>query len=356
MVTKPRASSAGRPDAAYPTAGIGFEWTMSLLSGLFMGGLFLDGWAHTHGRLDNTFFTPWHAVLYSGYGLVGIFLLTNLVRNHRRGWPWLQALPRGYEWSFVGVLLWVPGGVADLLWHEAFGFDGGAEALFSPPHLVLAVGIGLIVSGAVRAAWPREDFETGGWIRQAPALLALAFLLSVFTFFTQIAHPVANLWGAKALRAYADAGSVEAEFGATSLLFEAAILLGIILTAVRRWALPIGALTLIIGLNSVFMGAVYDYGGYPVLPVLTLVGAGVLADLLLWWLRPSSLHIMRLRLFAFGVGAVYHLLYFLGLAVEGGIRWSIHLWMGSLLLTGIVGWLLSFVALPPAGADRRAVS
>jgi hypothetical protein len=42
--------------------------------------------------------------------------------------------------------------------------------------------------------------------------------------------------------------------------------------------------------------------------------------------------------------------------MEGGIRWSIHLWMGSLLLTGIVGWLLSFVALPPAGADRRAAS
>ena len=101
--------------------------------------------------------------------------------------------------------------------------------------------------------------------------MSLAFLLSVFTFFTQEAHPVANLWGAEAVRAYADAGSVEPELGTTSLLFEAAILMGIVLTAVRRWVLPIGALTLIIGLSSALTGAVYDYGGYPVLPVLTLV-------------------------------------------------------------------------------------
>ena len=356
MATRTAASSAGRAGAARPEAGVGFDWAMTGLSGIFLGGLFLDGWAHTHGRVDDTFFTPWHAVLYSGYLLVAAYLFAHLVRNHRRGWSWLEALPPGYDWSWVGILLWIPGGLADLLWHEIFGFDGGVEALFSPPHLVLALGIGLVVSGPVRAAWSRDDFEAGGWIRQGPALLSLAFLLSVFTFFTQEAHPVANLWGAEAVRAYADAGSVEPELGTTSLLFEAAILMGIVLTAVRRWVLPIGALTLIIGLSSALTGAVYDYGGYPVLPVLTLVGAGILSDLLRWWLRPSPPRGLRLRLFAFGVPALYHLLYFLGLALHGGIRWSVHLSMGSLLLTGIVGWLVSFVAVPPAGPRREVLS
>jgi hypothetical protein len=347
------ATAAGWPVAARPAGSARFDWTMTGLAGIFLGGLFLDGWAHTHGRVDDTFFTPWHAVLYSGYFLVGLYLFRNLVRNHRQGWPWLEALPIGYEWSWVGVLLWIPGGIADLLWHEIFGFDGGVEALFSPPHLILAMGIGLVVSGPARAAWHRTDFETGGWVHKAPALLSLTFLLSVLTFFTQAAHPLANLWGAEAVRLYAEAGGVEPEFGATGLLFESAILMGIVLTAVRRWALPVGALTVIIGLSSALTGAVYDYGGYPVLPVLMLMGAGVLSDLLLWWLRPASAGGLRLRLFAFGVPVLCQLMYFLGLGLNGGMRWTIHLWMGATLLSGVVGWLLSFVVAPPPGPRRR---
>lgn len=30
--------------------------------------------------------------------------------------------------------------------------------------------------------------------------------------------------------------------------------------------------------------------------------------------------------------------------------------MGSLILSGLVGWLLSFVAVPPAAPDRRVPS
>jgi hypothetical protein len=35
---------------------------MSLLSAWLVGGLFPDGWAHAHGRVDQSFFTPWHTV------------------------------------------------------------------------------------------------------------------------------------------------------------------------------------------------------------------------------------------------------------------------------------------------------
>ena len=46
-----------------------------------MGGVFLDGWAHAHGKVDRTFltcFTPWHAALYSGYLSVALFLVISL--------------------------------------------------------------------------------------------------------------------------------------------------------------------------------------------------------------------------------------------------------------------------------------
>ena len=34
-----------------------FDWMMVAVSFWFVGGLFLDGWAHNNGRVDNSFFT-----------------------------------------------------------------------------------------------------------------------------------------------------------------------------------------------------------------------------------------------------------------------------------------------------------
>lgn len=35
-----------------------FDWLMVVLSTFFVSGLLLDGWAHAHGKVDNSFFTP----------------------------------------------------------------------------------------------------------------------------------------------------------------------------------------------------------------------------------------------------------------------------------------------------------
>jgi hypothetical protein len=40
-----------------------------------VGGIFLDGWAHAHGRVDESLFTPWHAVLAGIAGLLLSYLL-----------------------------------------------------------------------------------------------------------------------------------------------------------------------------------------------------------------------------------------------------------------------------------------
>jgi hypothetical protein len=56
------------PTSAWPLAGGGraFDWVTVALRAWLQGGGFLDGWAHHHGRVDASFFTPWHAVLYTG--------------------------------------------------------------------------------------------------------------------------------------------------------------------------------------------------------------------------------------------------------------------------------------------------
>src|SRR5260370_32790722 len=58
-----------------------FDWIMVVVSVWWLGGLFIDGWAHSNIPQLETFFTPWHAVLYSGYLAVAITLLVKIVQN-----------------------------------------------------------------------------------------------------------------------------------------------------------------------------------------------------------------------------------------------------------------------------------
>ena len=41
-------------------------------------------------------------------------------------------------------------------------------------------------------------------------------------------------------------------------------------------------------------------------------------------------------------------LYFLTLALLGGVWWPIPLWLGAIVLSGVVGWLVSYLLVPSA--------
>jgi len=90
---------------------------------------------------------------------------------------------------------------------------------------------------------------------------------------------------------------------------------------------------------------------YRLIPAVVV--AGIVADLLLKWLKPSSRRQNELRLFAFLVPVILFLLYFLDLMVTHGIVWSIHLWLGSCVMAGIVGLMLSYLLVPPQGPAEQ---
>src|SRR5438309_370901 len=78
-----------------------FEWTMVILSAWVMIGAYLDAWAHRHiASTLETFFTPWHAVLYSGVLATGTFLFVQVLRGRAAGRSWRTVLPTGYGLSF----------------------------------------------------------------------------------------------------------------------------------------------------------------------------------------------------------------------------------------------------------------
>lgn len=168
----------------------------SLLSVALVGGFYIDLWAHSHGRVDETFLTPWHGILYASAGLMGGFLLYHFLRGRREGHTWKEALPFGYGLSIIGAGLFLAGGVGDLAWHEVFGFEDEVEDLLSPTHLVLATSGLFMISGPLRSSWRRGGRHSfPSWLVW---VLPLTMMFSIFTAFTSYAHPAVDAWPAEA--------------------------------------------------------------------------------------------------------------------------------------------------------------
>ena len=128
--------------------------TITVLLALWlMIGLFVDGWAHNNLDQIETFFTPWHALFYSGFTATALWIAWLVARERSAGRTWREAIPRGYEGSVAGVIIFGIGGVGDWLWHTIFGIEVSIDALLSPTHLILLTGILLIFSGPLRSAW-----------------------------------------------------------------------------------------------------------------------------------------------------------------------------------------------------------
>lgn len=313
------------------------DYLIAGLSLWYTGGLFLDGWAHNHlGSALETFFTPWHAVFYSGFLAVTVALL---VASR------LGSLSPAYRLSLWGAGLFALGGVGDLVWHTLFGIEADVEALLSPTHLLLAVGMGLVLSGPLRAAWHRAAQASADlW----PPLLSATLTFSLVTFMTQFAHPIAHPWAAySTFLEHGPGGAVFAQaMGVSDLLLQAAVLAGFALLLVTRWRLPFGALTLLLGLNALAMSFMGDE--YRLVPAAA--AAGLLGDLLVRRLRPARDNPWALRLFAFALPALYTLALFTALALTDYVWWSVHLWLGAVVMTGLVGWLLGLLVSPPGSA------
>src|SRR5262249_3420819 len=238
------------------------------------------------------------------------------------------------------------GGPGDLLWHSLFGIEVQVEATLSPTHLTLAAAIALIVTGPLRAGWVRhEATRNAGWRALFPAVLSLALFLSMMTLISQFANPAIAPLAAASYRATGEAAVFRAQaLGVTGIELQTVALMGLLLYGLRRWQLPLGAFTFILSFNAVLIATQADQ--YYIIPVALLTG--VVADVLNLLLRPSIARPEALRLFAFTVPCALYLLYFLALELTGGIWWSIHLWLGSAVIAGILGVLLSLLVLPPA--------
>ena len=334
--------------AAVPADNLRLDRWMALVCCLITFGLFIDGWAHNHGQVDDSFFTPWHALLYGAVGVSGFTLIVTHMRNIGRGFQFRSALPRGYTLSLLGFFVFACGGVADLVWHETFGFEEGTEALISPSHLLLAASGLLILTGPIRAAWQRKSDNS--WSALLPAILAFACIASVFLFFTGFAAITSDthlLTGAKP----ADTRTLDAA-AIVAFMLHSNILLGVLLLMTRRWTLPFGTATLIFGATAALMTWLRIENTEEFIFVIAAAAAGLLADWLLqrgWLSTVSGTRLFCIVVpFAYSFGALA-VVEILGNAVwGGGMWWLIHMWLGVPVMSAAFGYGLSLLMRPPA--------
>src|SRR6185436_11846295 len=147
---------ASRPRASYR------DDLVTVLGGLWtMVGLVLDAWAHNNIPELETFFTPWHAVFYSGFLATAAWILWLVWRNRHTHGLGAAAVPVGYGLALVGLPLFGLAAVGDFIWHTVFGIEQDLKILFSPTHLLLATSLVLIVTAPLRSVQSDPELPAG---------------------------------------------------------------------------------------------------------------------------------------------------------------------------------------------------
>lgn len=111
-----RAQAMPREAGAHPQLSSREHLITVLLAAWMTAGIFIDGWAHINLTSLETFFTPWHAVFYSGFLATAGWVVYQALRFQPRPLAFApDAVPAGYLVGVFGVLLFGLGGVADML-------------------------------------------------------------------------------------------------------------------------------------------------------------------------------------------------------------------------------------------------
>lgn len=325
------------------------------------GGLFIDGWAH-NAEKPETFFTPWHGVLYSGFG-AAVLWGTWLSRRDKVRMFDFRGSPPGQQLTALGLVLFAMGGGADFVWHAIFGIEVDIEALLSPSHLILFAAGVLALTGPVRAEWADPESRSPSLRAFAPALISIAIGTAVVAFFFQYVSPfrwdVYGTWvdrytGLVTRDRFAASDFREAYqvVGIAAILITTVILVGPLLLAMRRWQVPFGTATVII------FAPTFLVTGLDGFEMVELALPALLAGLVTDWLIVATGASMERPRMVWVVGAAAPLVlwaaFFAVFHASEGLGWPVELWSGATVMASFTGLGLAMLsAPPPIPAARR---
>ena len=343
-----------------------------LVLGLWcLAGLLIDSFAHIAGAVDDTFFTPWHAIWYSGATAYGAYIFyavfpeegkRSLVRNPLKI---LQEISPEHKPGVYGIILFALSGIGDMIWHETLGVESSVDILLSPTHIGLFIGLLMSVTAPMWSAWADKKSGRDGLRSQILIIFGLgaAWAVALLPFL------YANLWfeplesfcyGGRGGFCWDNYDSVLVH-GMRSLLIQAGLTSAILLLFIRRWTPARGSLFILLLFPAIggwfygefdntilFLGIVWAIVAEIMLPVIwkgwkrlfvaLVVASQVVVFMASWLLHPHWM----------GVGPYW---------IEGTnlhvlpLGWTIHATIGSIVFCAIIGWLASIIVFPPSIPD-----
>jgi hypothetical protein len=334
-------SGEGRPSATRKD-----DLVTSLLSGLLVLGLFLDGWNHLNlqeGKLG-PFLTPWHFGLYFGFTVTGLWILS---RGQQRGSWNLARVPRGYGSALVGMGISTVAMAGDAAWHTMFGVETGVARVISPFHLVLFIGAVLLVTSSFRSACSARTPAKIHTLREfAPALLSITLAAAMIAFLFQFASPYV-LWTSNSLvqlSAQSPFHETMLIYGLLAVLVTNLIMVTPVLMILRRWEPPFGTCTFLFGGVAVLSASMTNLAWAG--PVAAAVAGGLIADLAIARLRPTPNRPAATRAVGAIIPAGLWGSHFAALHYGYGITWPVELWLGAIVLAAFAGIGLSLLTAP----------
>lgn len=313
-----------------------------LFGSWLMIGIFLDGYAHTT-RLDEleSFFTPWHAVFYSGFLATTAWVGWIVYRNVRHGLRWRDAIPIGYGPTVFGLGLFGLGGVGDGIWHSIFGIEAGIEALLSPTHFMLFVGGLLGLSTVIRTSRARNPGSDLAAADRAPLILSLLLVTAALAFFAVYMWIPAQIW-AMGIPYEEAQGAVG--FVVAGALVATGVMLSPVLIVLRWWVLPPGVFMVVWPIVSAAIAVAFTMDLATSL-AFGLVG-GLAGELMRAALSPSplrrgaSLIVSSLPVVAAWIACL------VAFEITDEIVWPPEIWSGLVVLSGLSALGLAWIALP----------
>jgi hypothetical protein len=329
------------------------NFVLVLLGSWTIIGIYLDVWSHKNRGTPETFFSGWHALFYTGFAATAAWLVWLVLRGGGRQRS-LSAVPVGYGLGLVGIAVFAAGGLADLTWHLLFGIESQLDAFTSPPHLMLGLGFALMITSPLRSEWSsQESPTTPRFLAFFPILASMALTMTALSLFL---HPLAPVLGPEPTEAFARNLDRFTEpfayhtttqvVGLASVIVTNLIFLGGVLFLLRRWLTPFGSIGLLFGSVAAIVGFLEEFPlGLKV--VASALVSGLIADALIYFLRPSSTRPTFFWACAALIPFALWSAHFLVLGVFGGIAWTIELWSGAIVLASLTGLGLGLLVVPP---------
>jgi hypothetical protein len=323
-------------------------------------GLMLDAWAHNNIPELETFFTPWHAVFYSGAIATSAWILWMVWRNRATHGLGAAAVPVGYGLAVVGLPMFALAALGDFAWHTVFGIEQDLKILFSPTHLLLATSLILIVTAPLRSVQSDPDLPARPSLgRILPAILSVALTATGVMLFLQYANALVwNSWDVQFALSNPMNGTVPANWPNPARLVSSiavtnvVMVVPLLLLAARRQAPP-GTATILYATLAGLAAAITEARS-PATLIAVLV-AGVAVDVLLWRLRPEPARRPAYLLFAGLAPLVTWVCYIAAAAIAaGGLPSIVEYWTGVPVVAALIGVMIGVVCLPARSAATTA--